>query len=229
MSGADRRAPDCLPFEDKSLSYALIRSPPIFGFLGLVHARNFELQLITSDPDSGRSHLTEASGKAACERAGFLCELQAAYANPYPHGVRMSGEPNTSLNLATNEDQIRLLLLEGDVSDIEIDLEEDEGEEIIFSNKSNDESEQPENIQAVGLTIELDTAYDEDLDDVPLSERLSYATRRPSIFGVVPIPVGANDGLKVKALSVRNPLWKLEELHALPTPANATRKDCQQE
>nr|CAD7201248.1 unnamed protein product [Timema douglasi] len=96
--------------------------------------------------------------------------------------LKMSGEPNTSLNLATNEDQIRLLLLEGDVSDIEIDLEEDEGEEIIFSNKSNDESEQPENIQAVGLTIELDTAYDEDLDDVPLSERLSYATRRPSVL-----------------------------------------------
>nr|CAD7197645.1 unnamed protein product [Timema douglasi] len=96
--------------------------------------------------------------------------------------IEMSGEPNTSLNLATNEDQIRLLLLEGDVSDIEIDLEEDEGEEIIFSNKSNDESEQPENIQAVGLTIELDTAYDEDLDDVPLSERLSYATRRPSVL-----------------------------------------------
>nr|CAD7195929.1 unnamed protein product [Timema douglasi] len=38
----------------------------------------------------GRSHLTEASGQAACERAGFLCELQAAYANPYPHGVRVS-------------------------------------------------------------------------------------------------------------------------------------------
>nr|CAD7198863.1 unnamed protein product [Timema douglasi] len=41
-------------------------------------------------PDSGRSHLTEASGKAACERAVFLCELQAAYANPYPHGMRVN-------------------------------------------------------------------------------------------------------------------------------------------
>nr|CAD7569246.1 unnamed protein product [Timema californicum] len=41
-------------------------------------------------PDSGRSHLTEASSKAACDRAVFLCELQAAYASSYPHGMRVN-------------------------------------------------------------------------------------------------------------------------------------------
>nr|CAD7205439.1 unnamed protein product [Timema douglasi] len=52
------------------------------------------------------------------------------------------------------------------------------------------------------------------------------------IFHIVPrmatLSIGANDGLKVKA-SVRTPLWKLAELRALPTPANTTRKACQQE
>nr|CAD7406647.1 unnamed protein product [Timema poppensis] len=43
------------------------------------------------------------------------------------------------------------------------------------------------------------------------------------------LTIGANDGLKVKALSARIPLWKLAELRALPTPANSTRKACQQE
>nr|CAD7200176.1 unnamed protein product [Timema douglasi] len=50
-----------------------------------------------------------------------------------------------------------------------------------------------------------------------------------SYYGNTSTSQGANDGLKVKALSAWTPLWKLAELHALPTPANTTRKECQQE
>nr|CAD7573713.1 unnamed protein product [Timema californicum] len=41
--------------------------------------------------------------------------------------------------------------------------------------------------------------------------------------------IGANDGLKVKELSARTPLWKLAGLRALTTQAKTTRKASQQE